>query len=83
MEEDGIIESREDSVKDIKSYIRARIEEHKLELGDTVSSIQRLQDSVKNGQEIENIHVRIDNLTKKVLTKRSVIAELKHLLEIK
>jgi len=83
MEEDGIIESREDSVKDIKSYIRARIEEHKIELGDTVSSIQRLQDSVKNGQEIENIHVRIDNLTKKVLTKRSVIAELKHLLEIK
>ena len=70
-------------MKDIKSYIKARIEEHKLELGDTVESIQRLQESVKNGQQLDNIHVRIDNLTKKVLTKKSVIAELKHLLEVK
>jgi hypothetical protein len=70
-------------MKNIQSYIRARIQEHQIELEETVGSIQRLQDRLKNEEPITDVHVRIDNLTKKVLTKRSVIAELKHLLEVK
>ena len=37
----------------------------------------------QGGEPVENAHVRIDNLTKKILVTKSVIAELKHLLEIK
>ena len=64
-------------------YIKARIEEHNFELNETVQTIQKLQERFKAGEPVENAHVRIDNLTKKILVTRSVIAELKHLLEIK
>ena len=67
----------------LKQYIKARMEEHKIELSETVETLQDLQEQFKQGNEVRNAVERIDNLTKKVLVKRSVIAELKDLLEVK
>lgn len=65
-----------------RQYVKARIQEHETELFEAVQSLQGLQDKFKLGEDVSNIHVKIDNLTKKVLVKRSVIAELKHILDV-